>query len=242
MLTVAARWNEKGGSPRLDREDGPRKGGVMSTEMMQDRHRSAEERLGALGRRIDDVRDRARGGKDKVDRSIERRLDAVRAKDAEIRTELRRMAEEDDAAWRAYFDELDRELDELDAEVVVMESQLAAGAAEDWEAFERAIQEELEGYDRVLEASRERVARAKDDVRRRSTEAVTRARDKTKTVGDALERGRAEATRRWASMRDEIRAEMDELDAAVVDAVAVIEADLIAERTDGDGWRSDREH
>jgi hypothetical protein len=65
----------------------------MSTETMKDRHHSAEERLGALGRRIDGVRDRVRGGKDNVDRSIERRLDAVRAKDAEIRSELRRMAE-----------------------------------------------------------------------------------------------------------------------------------------------------
>ncbi len=105
----------------------------MSTETMQDRHRSAEDRLAALGRRIDDVRGSARGDREKVNRSIERRLDAVRAKDAEIRTDLRQMAEEDDAAWRAYFDELDRELDELDAEVVVMESQVAASEAEDWD-------------------------------------------------------------------------------------------------------------
>jgi hypothetical protein len=209
-------------------------GGVMSTETMQDRQRSAEDRLAALGGRIDGVRARARGDREKVNRSIERRVDAVRAKDAEIRTELRRMAEEEDAAWNAYLDELDRELDELDAEVVVMESQLAANEAEEWAAFERAIEEELEAYDRLLEASRERVARAKADVRQRSTEAVTRARDKAKTAGDALRRRRAEAAHGWASVRDEIRAEMDELDAAVVDAVAVIEADLM-------GGRSDRE-
>ncbi len=43
-------------------------------------------------------------------------------------------------------------------------------------------------------------------------------------------------------MRDEIRADMDEADAAMVDAVAVIEADLMAERTDRQGWRFDREH
>jgi hypothetical protein len=28
----------------------------------------------------------------------------------------------------------------------------------------------------------------------------------------------------------------------MVDAVAVIEADLMADMTDGQGWRSDREH
>jgi uncharacterized protein YeaO (DUF488 family) len=199
----------------------------MSTETMQDRHHSAEERLGALGRRIDGVRDRARGGKDEVDRSIERRLDAVRAKDAEIRTELRRMAEEDDAAWDAYFDELDRELDELDAEVAVMESQLAAGAAEDWDAFDCAIQEELEAYGRVLEASRQRMARTKADVRRRSTEAADRAREKVRTAGDALRRGRAGAARRWTATRDEIRTEMDEVDAAVIDAVAYLEGQIM---------------
>jgi hypothetical protein len=199
----------------------------MSTETKQDRHHSAEERLGALGRRIDGVRDRARAGKDKVDRSVERRLDAVRAKDAEIRTELRRMAEEDQAAWDAYFDELDREFDELDAEVVVMESQLAADAAEDWEAFERATQEELEAYERVLEASRERMARAKADVRRRATEAADRARDKVRSAGDALRRGRAEAARRWTATRNEIRTEMDEVDAAVIDAVAYLEGEFM---------------
>lgn len=199
----------------------------MSTETMRDRHHSAEERLGALGQRIDGVRDRVRGGKDNVDRAIERRLDAVRAKDAEIRTELRRMAKEDDAAWDAYFDELDREFDELDAEVVVMESQLAADAAEDWDAFERAIQEELEAYDRVLEASHQRMAGTKADVRRRAIEAADRAREKVRTAGDALRRGRAEAARRWASTRDEIRTEMDEVDAAVIDAVAYLEGEFM---------------
>jgi uncharacterized protein YeaO (DUF488 family) len=199
----------------------------MSTETMQDRHHSAEERLGTMGRRIEGVRDRARGGKDKVDRSIQRRLDAVRAKDAEIRTELRRMAEEDDAAWDAYFDELDSELDELDAEVVVMESQLAADAAEDWDAFERAIQEELEAYDRVLESSRQRMARRKADVRRRATETAERARAKVRATGDALRRGRAEAARRWTSTRDEIRTEMDEVDAAVIEAVAYLEGQVM---------------
>jgi hypothetical protein len=217
-------------------------GGVMSTKTMQDRHRSAEDRLAALGRRIDDVRGSARGDREKVNRSIERRLDAVRAKDAEIRTDLRQMAEEDDAVWRAYFDELDRELDELDAEVVVMESQLAASEAEDWNAFERAIEQELEAYDRQLEAARERVARAKDDARRRSTEAVEHAREKAQTAGETLRRVRADAARPWKSMRDEIRADMDAADAAMVDAVAVIEADLMADMTDGQGWRSDREH
>jgi ElaB/YqjD/DUF883 family membrane-anchored ribosome-binding protein len=204
----------------------------MSTETMQDRHHATEERLGALGRRIDDVRARARAGKDKVDRSVERRLDAVRAKDAEIRTELRRMEEEDDAAWDAYLDELDREFDELDAEVDVMESQLAADAAEDWDAFERAVNERLEAYDRLLESSRQRMARTKDDVRRRSKEAVARARDEMRTVGDALRRAPAEAANRWASMRDEISAEMDEVDAAVIDAVADLDADLMGRSSD----------
>ena len=199
----------------------------MSTETMQDRHLFAEERLATLGRRIDDVRGKARNGRDNVGRSIERRLDAVRAKDAEIRSELRRGAEEDDESWSAFLDELDHEFDELDAEVAVMESQLAAGAAEDWDAFERAIEEELEAYDRLLDASQERVARAKADVRRRSTDAVARARDKARTAGDALRRRRANAAQGWASTRNEIRAEMDELDAAVIDAVAVFEADLL---------------
>jgi hypothetical protein len=218
-----------------------REGGVMSTQTMQDRHRSAEDRLAALGRRIDGVRASARGDREKVDRAIERRLDGVRAKDAEIRTHLRQMVEEDDAAWNAYFAELDRELDELDAEVVLMESQRAAAEAEDWAAFERAIEEELEAYDDLLDASRERVERAKADLRHRSTEAVARARDKARMAGDTLQRRRADAARGWASIRDEIRAEMDEVDAAVVDAVAVVDADLTAEPTDRDGSGSDRE-
>jgi hypothetical protein len=214
----------------------------MSTDTMQDRQRSSEERLAAFGRRIDDVRGKARDDKERVNRSVERRLDAVRAKDAEIRTELRQMAEEDDAAWNAYFDELDRELDQLDAEIVVMESQLAAEEAEDWAAFEHAIEEELAAEDRLLEASRERVAQAKADSRRRSTEALEHAREKVQAAGVTLRRVRADAARPWKSMRDEIRADMDAADAAMVDAFAVVAADLEAERTDAHGWRSDREY
>lgn len=214
----------------------------MSTKTMQDRHRAAEDRLAALGRRIDDVRGSARDDRQKVNRSIDRRLDAVRAKDAEIRTDLRQMAEEDDAVWSAYFDELDRELDDLDAEVDVMESQVAASEAEDWTTFKRATEKELDAYDRQLEAAHEHVARAKDDARRRSTKAVEHAREKVHTAGETLRRVRSDAARPWRSMRDEIRADMDEADAAMVDAVAVIEADLTAERTDRQGWRFDREH
>jgi hypothetical protein len=214
----------------------------MSTETMQDRQRSSEERLAALGRRIDAVRGKAREHKEKVNRGVERRLDAVRAKDAEIRTDLRRMAEEDDAAWDAYFTELDRELDQLDAEIVVMESQLAAEEAEDWAAFERAIEEELAAEDRLLEASRERVAQAKADARRRSTEALEHAREKVQSAGETLRRVGADAARPWKSMRDEIRAEMDAADAAMVDAFAVVAADLEAERTNPHEWRSDREY
>jgi hypothetical protein len=194
----------------------------MSTGTMQGRHHAVEERLGALGRRIDDLRDRVRGDKEEMDRRVERHLDAVRAKDAEIRTELRRRAEEDDAAWDAYFDEVNRELDELDAEVVVAESQVAAGAAADWDDFERAIHEELEAYERVLDATRHRMARATADVHRHAAEAVERARGKVREAGDALRRGRANAARRWKAERDQIRTQMEAVDAAVIDAVASV--------------------
>ena len=214
----------------------------MSTDTMQDRQRSSEERLAALGRRIDGVRGKARDDKEQVNRSVERRLDAVRAKDAEIRTQLRQKADEDDAAWNAYFDELDRELDQVDDEIVVMESQLAAEEAEDWAAFERAIEAELAAEDRLLEASRERVAQAKADARRRSTEALEHAREKVQAAGAALRRVHADAARPWKSMRDEIRADMEAADAAMVDAIAVVEADLEAERTNAYGYRSDREN
>jgi hypothetical protein len=204
----------------------------MDTETMQDQSRTAEERLGALGRRIDGVRDRARDGKVKVDRSIERRLDAVRAKGAEIRTEFRRMAEEDEAAWNADFEALDRELDELDAEVAVVESQLAADAAEDWDAFERAIREELASYDRMLEASRDRMARKKADVKLGTSEAIDRAREKVRAAGEALRRGRTEAAHRWASKREEIRTDMQEVDAAVMDALRDLEGPFLYGGTD----------
>ena len=42
----------------------------MDTQTKQDQHRSAEEKLSALGRRIDDVRGNGRGDREKVDRSI----------------------------------------------------------------------------------------------------------------------------------------------------------------------------
>jgi hypothetical protein len=240
LIVAVAATNEEGG--HRGRSDGmrdSRKEKEMSTETMQDRQRSAEERRAALGRRIDGVREKARNDRDKMNRGLERRLDAVRAKDAEIRTELRRMAEEDEAAWKASFEELDRELDELDAETAVAEGQIAAALAEDWDAYERATDAELDAYDRMLEESREGVDRAKTDVQRRSREAVARARDKVEAVGEALRRGGVDAARHWRAKRDEIRADLDEVDALVVDAVADLETDMII---DMNGERSSRDH
>ena len=86
------------------------------------------------------------------------------------------------------------------------------------------------------------MAQAKDDAHDRSAEALEHAREKAHEAGEALHRAGSNAARPWKSMRDEIRADMDAADAAIIEAIAVAESDLEAERTNAYGMRSNGEY
>jgi hypothetical protein len=196
------------------------------SEQKKDRERTAEARLADLGRRIDEVRRSAREDRERVDRSLDRRLDGVRAKNAEFRSELRRIEQEEDEAWDEAFGELDRDLDQLDAEIDVLEAQLAAQMAADWEEYQRAAEEELAAYDRFLNSVDERVTRAAEDVREHHKAAIAHARGKMQAAKDAMDRARANGAQKTAAAREDMRTATAEVDSAVIEAVADLEVAL----------------
>jgi hypothetical protein len=195
----------------------------MSTTTQQDRERSTEQKLAGLGRRIDHARQQARDDHERVNATIERRLDAIRAKDAELRTKLREAEEADEAAWTLYLDEVDRELDDLEDEMAVVESRMAAEDALDWEEFDRAAQAELAAYERLLDNVDAWLATTRDAAHDRLRKAAADARRRTHEAGDALAKGRTSAAERGAASRARVRATLDQVDRELTGVIGDIE-------------------
>jgi hypothetical protein len=204
----------------------------MSTTMQQeDRERSTEQKLAGLGRRIDRARQQARDEHERVNATIERRLDAIRAKDAEVRTKLREAEEADEAAWSLYLDEVDRELDDLEAEMAVVESRMAAEDALDWEGFDRAAQAELAAYERLLDNLDERLAAGKDAAHDRLRKVAGDARRQTQQAGEALAKARTSAAERGAASRARVRTRLDQIDRELTGVIGDIQTVVMKDLT-----------
>jgi hypothetical protein len=203
----------------------------MSTTMQKDRERATEQKLAGLGHRIDVARQRARDDHERVNASIERRLDAIRAKDAEVRTKLREAEAADEAAWTTYLDEVDRDLDDLETEMTIVESRMAAEAALDWDEFDRATQAELAAYDLLLDDLDERLAASQDAARDRLQKATTDARVRTHEAADALAKARTSAAERGAASRARVRATMDRVDRELTDVIGDVESVVMKDLT-----------
>jgi hypothetical protein len=203
----------------------------MSTTMQQDRERSTEQKLAGLGRRIDHARQQARDDHERVNATIERRLDAIRAKDAELRTKLREAEKADEAAWALYLDEVDRELDDLEAEMAVVESRMAAEDALDWEEFDRAAQAELAAYDRLLDRVDARLASSKGAAHDRLRKVAADARRRTQEAGEALAKARTSAAERRAASRAHVRTTLDQVDRELTGVIGDIETVVMKDLT-----------
>jgi hypothetical protein len=135
-------------------------------------------RLARAGRNIDLLVARVRGAGYGVDGRIARRVDALRADEAQVHARLREMREADAAAWAEHGAELGRRLDELEAQTAIAQTRLRAEQATDAAVFQAAVNDQFEAWGAYAEAVQAGAAAADEPLRGRLAAAARALRER----------------------------------------------------------------
>jgi hypothetical protein len=179
--------------------------------------RSAGRRLDTAGQGVNDLVARLRNAPDEVKGRMGRRVDSLRAQEAELRTRLRALREADQAADVA---ELDQALDQLEDEIDIAEAELDAELAGDEEAFAAAVTIELEAWDRRLDRLEARAAATGQPA---GETAIQLVRERRADAGRELARFRTAGAGASAALRAEFRQAVEDLDWAAQEAAATFD-------------------
>jgi chromosome segregation protein len=195
-------------------------GATMSTtqETMVER----QPRLAAAGQRIDSLHEKARRVGDDARTTAARRIDDLRAREAQARADLRDVRDAVTEERVADAEAVDAELSKLEHEIEIADAELDAEMAADAEAYVEAAERAAAAWDAYLDELDERADAASDAAGERLHGSVTRARstrDEAKRRIDAARRASSES---WASARKEVRQGFDDLDWAADQAASDI--------------------
>jgi hypothetical protein len=181
--------------------------------------RSLEARLERAGRRIDGVVAKARHAQGDGKGRVGRRVDALRAHEAQARTRLRELREADQTAEDEQVAELGQELDALDVETAIVEARLDAELAADEVAFAAAVQAELDAWTTRVDAMQAKTATSQPYARARRETAIRRVRERRAAARQRLQQYQ-DALDQASAMRARVRQAMDDLDRAAEEAAA----------------------
>jgi DNA repair exonuclease SbcCD ATPase subunit len=146
-----------------------------------------------------------------------RRVDLLRAQEAELRTRLRALREADQAADVA---ELDQALDELGDEIDIAEAQLDGELAGDEEAFAAAVTAELEAWDRRLDRLEARAAATGQPA---GATAIQLVRERRADAGREFARFRTAGAGASGALGAGFRQAIEDLDWAAQEAAAAVD-------------------
>lgn len=179
--------------------------------------RSAGRRLDTAGQGVNDLVARLRSAPGEVKGRMGRRVDLLRAQEAELRTRLRALREADQAADVA---ELDQALDKLGDEIDIAEAQLDAELAGDEEAFAAAVTAELEAWDRRLDRLEARAAATGQPA---GATAIQLVRERRADAGRELARFKTAGAGASAALGAGLRQAIEDLDWAAQEAAATFD-------------------
>lgn len=179
--------------------------------------RSAGRRLDTAGQGVSDLVARLRSAPGEVKGRMGRRVDLLRAQEAELRTRLRALREADQAADVA---ELDQALDKLGDEIDIAEAQLDAELAGDEEAFAAAVTAELEAWDRRLDRLEARAAATGQPA---GATAIQLVRERRADAGRELARFKTAGAGASAALGAGLRQAIEDLDWAAQEAAATFD-------------------
>jgi hypothetical protein len=179
--------------------------------------RSVTRRLDRAGQRVNEIMARLRVAGDEVQRRMGRRVDSIRAHEAEFRTRLRELREANRTTGIA---ELDRALDQLETEIDIAQAQLNTELATDEEAFAAAVAAELEAWDAQMDTLAARVAASKQGTRQHVETAIELVRERRADAGRKLAQFRAAGSEASAAVKAGIRQAINHLEWATEEATS----------------------
>lgn len=189
----------------------------LGTTTSQPSRRPAGRRLDTAGQRVNGLVVRLRTAPDEVKGRMGRRVDSLRAQEAELRTRLRALRGADQAAVVA---ELEPALDQLEDETDIAEAELDAELAGDEEAYAAAVTTELEAWDRRLDRLEARTAATGQPA---GATAIRLVRERRADAGRQLARFRTAGSGASAALRAGMRQAIEDLDWAAQEAAATFD-------------------
>ena len=171
-----------------------------------------EERLGQVGRKIDQAKTRADSASQEAKARVGQRIDALRARKAQLQTRLREARAADELAWEAAYVELSLELDEADAEMAIIDAELEAEYAADQAAYAAAVQRNIDAWNAYMDALQARAGAANEGVRNKFGEAVSSVQQKK--AEQRLKELRQSSGEAWTTLRLGMNDAMGDLDRA----------------------------
>jgi len=179
-----------------------------------------ERRLGAIGRRIDDLYANTLDGDDETKPRIQRHVDALWQKEVSARAAVRDAYGESRQAVSEYADVIDYRLRLLELELEAAEAALRAELADDATALVDAVEEELDALDLYLERLQARAATKAGSARSEAEDAVRDLRRRRNLFAQQLEGVRAGSSEAWPELKVGVAAAHAELARAIDEAAA----------------------
>jgi hypothetical protein len=172
---------------------------------------AVEARIADVGRRIDEIAWRAHGVRDDTRVRVEQRVNDLRARETEMRSSARAASES--GVLRDASVELDREIDEIDIEIVIADTQLDLDSADDPAAFEAAAGRQIDAYRAYVELLQSPMRRGNVSVLGQPA-FVEAVRDRTAAAAAALHRYRELSHGVAGSLRAGVLSALDDLERA----------------------------
>ena len=190
--------------------------------MVMDSHDpvTMERRLGAIGRRIDDVYANTLDGDDETKPRIQRHVDALWQQEVSARAAVRDAYGESRQAVSEYADVIDYRLRLLELELEAAEAALRAELADDATALGDAVEEELDALDLYLERLQARAATKAGSARSEAEDTVRDLRCRRNAFAQQLEGVRAGSSEAWPELKVGVAAAHAELARAIDEAAA----------------------
>ena len=160
-----------------------------------------EERLAEIGRQIDGLEAKARGGGDDARSRIQRQLGALRRQEAAVR-----------AAAHDGTEAFEERFQQFEARLHVAESSLTADLAEDRKQFADAVENELHSWDTYFERLQAQTAMRAASAREQSETAISDLRRRRNILAEQLADGRTASGEAWDEQKQRIAAARDDLE------------------------------
>jgi len=171
--------------------------------------KTTEEVLAEIRRRIEELEARADSGARETSERLQARLDSLRREEASAWAAVREKAEAVEEKFR-----------QLEIDIAIAESRLAAEFADDAMSFAEAVEEELDDWDAAIERLQTRAATKAQNAREQAEAEIAELRQARNRAAERLIALRESAHHAWQEQKDRITVALDDLERQVRDASA----------------------